>query len=139
MALAVALNANVVGGVEFEHPAGRRVEHPRGAAAVLHAQGPVGHHAVEQLAGELARHRFVITDCAYPALRVAGNRGGRERPPHGLGVGRVTGSAGHRVSCGGQREQVQVMVVQAGNDSAAARVDHEFVAVGLQAAVHFDQ
>ena len=44
-----------------------RVEHPERAAAVLHAQRPIGDPRVEPIAIERSRHRLVIGHAAQPA------------------------------------------------------------------------
>ena len=100
--------------VQVQPGDGGGVDHPQRAGAVLHPHRAVGEEPVESLAVQGPGDRLVVADGAQPgARRQVRVRGAQPRRQVGGGpdVRRPGGDAGSR---GGERAQVHVVVVQAG-------------------------
>src|SRR5579872_1254215 len=97
------------------------VEHPERAGLMLNAQRVGRGQRIELCAGQLAGHGLVVAEGAHPgAWRPLRQRAGDPRPD----VGR-TGGAGEvqRLRPRGQREEVDVVVDQAGDQRAATAIE----------------
>ena len=97
----------------------RRVEQPHSAGAMLQAQRPVWHQPVERCGIGQAHHALMIADTAQPASSGLGIEP-RSQP---IGVGYIGRAAPQRCAAGSKPGEVDVMIMQAGEQSAAAGLD----------------
>ncbi len=105
---------------------GGRVQRPLVAAAVLDPDRPVGHRAEELVEGrgvERADHRLVVPDEPHPLAGPGPGCGGPQHLSQPGSVGHRRGPALDRTAAGGQGQEVQVVVVEAGQERPASPVD----------------
>ena len=91
--------------------------------AVLHAARPGGHEGVEGVAVEVAGDRFVVPDAAQPRTRRQRSIGRAELVGERPVPGDRRRPARDRRRRRGESEQVEVVVVQPGEQGPAAGVD----------------
>ncbi len=112
-ALAVTLDAGVLGPGQAERPRSRGVDHPQGAAAVLEPDRALAVQAVEAGYVQQPGHVLAVADPAHPPVLV-GRRSGERHGEH-VRPGYLRGAALHRGRRRGHRVQVQVVVAEPGN------------------------
>ena len=105
-----------------------RVERPQHAAAVLHANRDGGRQVVEHVAVERTCDGFVVPDGPDPAVFADGHAG--QHPAERFTVGDLPWSDAHRGQCRCSGMQVDVVVVQAGDDGAVRGVEHQLARGG---------
>ena len=110
-----------------ELPQSGAVQEPSGSAAVLDAHAPAGGESVEGGVVEVARDRLVVADAPDP---VAGSftQGGLERGRRANG----RGSAVDRLERGGERQQVDVVVVQGGQQRSTGPLQDSFTVARVE-------
>ncbi len=143
MAVAVPLDPGPVGHgiggrpdpVEADGRQRRGVQHPLGARAVLDPDRAPADEGVEPPAVEPAGHRLVVADGPQPLA--AGQRGVRVAEHRGELAVVVDDRRAHprRLLGGGQGDEVDVVVVQPGQERAAAAVDHVLAGRGGEGTV----
>ena len=89
---------------------------------MLHADRRGGRHPIQDRAIKWPRDGFVVTHGPDPAVLADGGIGQHTRQV-GTAVHLVR-SDGHRRQCGGRGMQVDVVIVQAGDDGMATRVEY---------------
>src|SRR6187549_774639 len=97
---------------------------------MLDAHRPIGDESVEARSDELAGNRFVVADATDPpGARLEST----QRRSKLLYVANRWRAAASRALGRREREQMNVMVVEAGEEGAAFAVDHALAALCLQA------
>ena len=126
----VALDAGrIAAAVEAEPLDARRAQDPERAAAVLDAERDARRERVEVAAVERARDRVVVADAADPA---PARPRAAQRALEIVARAHLGRAAAHRVGRRGERQQVQVVVVEPGKQRAARRVEALLAAAGLE-------
>ena len=121
-AAGVAFDAGLVCVSDLQGPACRTVQHPQFAAGVLNPHWPIGQPAVELLAVEITGDVLVILHAAQPA----GSWRLLQRTCQAGGVADRGWRAVDRCPRRRPGKQVNVMIVQAGQQRAAARIEYLF-------------
>nr|WP_235947965.1 hypothetical protein [Candidatus Frankia alpina] len=114
----VPFDARQVAAVDAGQTQCRRVEHPQCPAPVLHPHRPVGQQRVEGMPVEVTGHRRVVANRAHPPRRLRDRC--RAQPGD---VDDLRRPHPHRRRRRRQRQQVDMMVVQSGQQRAAVDVD----------------
>ena len=126
LAVGVAFHAGQLAAVEAEQTGAGRVDHPQRAGAMLHPDRAVRYEPVERVPVEDAGDGLVVRGAAQPRAGRPG-RGGRGEPGREFGRGPHVRRAGRdAVPRGGERQQVDVVVVQPGQQRAARRIELVF-------------
>jgi hypothetical protein len=99
---------------------------------MLHADRNRRRHLVEHIAVQRTRDRLVVADRPDPA--VTANTGVGQRAGQVVAAPHLRGPDSGRGQCGGGRAQVDMMVVQTGNNRLARRVEHKLAPVRSQVA-----
>ena len=113
-----------------------RVERPQHAAAVLHANRNGGRQVVEHVAVERTCDGFVVSDGPDPAVFADGHAG--QHSAERFAVGDLPWSDAHRRQCRCSGMQVDVVVVQAGDDGAVRGVEHQLTRGGDQSLANLE-
>lgn len=120
----VPVDSGLDGVIEADGVNGGAVEDPHGAASMLDADGPVWHDPVEVVAIEIVGDGLVVADAPQPATgsgRVARCPQRRGEVGRMLDIGRTDGDGMARR---GERHEVDVVVVEAGDEGAAGGVEN---------------
>jgi hypothetical protein len=122
LAVGVAFHAGQLAAVEAEQADGGRVDHPQRAGAMLYADRAVRYQPVQRVPVEDPGDGLVVRGAAQPRAGRPGSVG-RGEPGREFGRGPHVRRAGpDAVPRGGERQQVDMVVVQPGQQRAARRV-----------------